>query len=114
RFTLLRLLPVPLLAAGLRMALDTQAAETLLAAHANAARDEMQALAGEFAQLAARSGRPTPCIDRLRAYTGPAAPLVEAQPGASRPAGPAPALLLAAAAALAAWLIRRRWKKSRA
>ena len=112
RFHLLRFLPVPLLVGILRLAMDTKAAETVLAAHANAARDEMQVLANEFALLAAQSGRPTPAIDRLRRYLDPTVPpmKVQIQPAASARRWMVP--LFGALVLLAGWLTIRRRKRN--
>jgi len=60
--------PVPLLLRLLMSRFDTQAAELNLARHANAATDEMRALADEFYVLVQKSGLDTPAIDRLRRY----------------------------------------------
>lgn len=47
-------------------------ATTVMAHHANAARDEMQQLADEFRALTRASGVPTPALDQLYAYIDPA------------------------------------------
>lgn len=61
-------LPAPVLALILRRVFDTGFAEYIMARHANTARDEMQALAGEFKALADMAGIPTPAVDLLRSY----------------------------------------------
>lgn len=68
RIRRLRCIPEPLLVAILAKGLASEAAQLMLARHANAARDEMQCLADEFKQLAVQSGLATPAIDRLAGY----------------------------------------------
>lgn len=62
-------IPEPLVIAFYGRAFDTERAEIALAAHANAARDEMAELSEEFQVLARASGLATPAIDRLHHYT---------------------------------------------
>jgi 2-dehydropantoate 2-reductase len=74
RYEVLDRLPEPLLVMLLRRILATERAEVLMAAHANAARDEMQQLGDEFRALARRTSVPTPAIDRLATYLDPRVP----------------------------------------
>jgi len=74
KYRLLPLLPEPLMVAVLQRMLATEWATTVMAHHANAARDELQQLADEFRALARASGIPTPTLDRLYAYVDPATP----------------------------------------
>ena len=74
KYRFLPLLPEPLMVAVLQRILATEWATTVLAHHANAARDEMQQLAEEFRALARASGVPTPALDRLYSYIDPATP----------------------------------------
>jgi 2-dehydropantoate 2-reductase len=82
-FRVLRLLGVPVTPPGFRLLewvpqkylinllqkrLATEQAELAIARHANAARDEMKQLAGEFQALVRESGLKTPAIDRLCEY----------------------------------------------
>lgn len=104
-------LPEPLLVAVLQKRLARPQAELVLAHHANAARDEMRALAEEFQVLARRSDKRTPAIDTLYAYTDPAKPPVpEGQAELRLAWGPtiAAAGALLSAGVLAAWL---EWKR---
>ena len=59
-------LPPWLLVPLLKKLLNTEFAEIALAGHANAARDELKALAGEFDALIAQTSIPTPAIEELR------------------------------------------------
>jgi 2-dehydropantoate 2-reductase len=61
----LRLMPVPVLTVIFRWILNTEFADTYMAKHANAARDEMKQLADEFLVLRDRAGIRTPAIDEL-------------------------------------------------
>jgi hypothetical protein len=62
----------------LRGLVNTQASEINIAGHANAARDEMWAIADDFASLVKASGRQTFALDELRSWLDPATPpLVE-------------------------------------
>ncbi|HNT76698.1 MAG TPA: 2-dehydropantoate 2-reductase N-terminal domain-containing protein [Anaerolineae bacterium] len=76
KYRLLPLVPEPLLVMTLQRMLATEWATTVMAHHANAARDEMQQLADEFRALARVSGTPTPALDQLYAYIDPAMSLV--------------------------------------
>jgi 2-dehydropantoate 2-reductase len=51
----------------MRKMMSTKQAEIVMAAHANAARDEMIQLAEDFMQLARRTSVPTPAMNRLLA-----------------------------------------------
>ena len=69
-------LPEPLLLLVLRGLVNTHAAEINIAGHANAARDEMWAVADEFETLTRATGRLTPALYNLRLWLDPAyAPL---------------------------------------
>lgn len=74
---LLSWIPEPALVALLSKGLATEAAQLMLARHANAARDEMKMLTDEFVRLAARAGLSTPAMDVLAAYIDPELPPVE-------------------------------------
>lgn len=65
-------LPEPLLVGVWRQVLASPFAETVMAEHANAARDEMAELAADLRALAAGTGVPTPATDCLAAYVDPA------------------------------------------
>jgi 2-dehydropantoate 2-reductase len=67
----LQWLPEPLLVWLLQIGFDTRPAELVLARHANAARDEMLALADEFKSLAQQTTVPTPAMDALYPYIDP-------------------------------------------
>ncbi len=71
RFQAYAYLPEPLLIAALQRAFDTEWAELVLGAHANAARDEVALLASELRYLARSVPFTTPNIDRLFAYIEP-------------------------------------------
>jgi 2-dehydropantoate 2-reductase len=64
------LLPVPLL----RRLFDSRYAEIGMAGHANAAQDEMAALAAEFQALVCATDVPTPALDWLSRYLDPRVP----------------------------------------
>jgi 2-dehydropantoate 2-reductase len=49
----------------MRLMINTKRAEIVMAGHANAAKDEMTQLAGEFRKLAQKTSVPTPAMDRL-------------------------------------------------
>ena len=111
RFRCFLYIPEPFLVAFLRKVLVMEAMETAMAAHARAARDEMQHLTDEFRVLARRSGIPTPAGDRLYAYISPETPRI--------PAGSAEIPLdwrstalglfgLSLVAAGVVWLVKRR------
>ena len=71
-------IPEPILVALMRRLLNTKTAEIEIAGHANAARDEFKQLADEFRALARTTSVPTPAMDRLYTYIGPAvSPLPE-------------------------------------
>lgn len=65
-------LPEPLLVGAWQRVLATPFAETVMAEHANAARDEMAELAADLRALAAGTGVPTPAMECLAAYVDPA------------------------------------------
>jgi 2-dehydropantoate 2-reductase len=73
-FRLVEWLPEPLLVVALRGLFNTRAAESNIAGHANAARDEMWAVADEFANLVKASGRLTTALNQLRTWLDPATP----------------------------------------
>jgi len=73
-------IPEPLLVALMRCTLNTKTAETVMAGHANAARDEFKQLADEFKALARTTSVTTPAMDRLCTCFDPAVPPV---PGGS-------------------------------
>jgi 2-dehydropantoate 2-reductase len=78
KYRALAWLPEPLLVALFQRGFASERAAVALAGHANAARDEMQCLAGEFCTLARATSIPTPAIDRLASYLDPAVqPLVD-------------------------------------
>ncbi|RPJ50972.1 MAG: methyltransferase domain-containing protein [Chloroflexi bacterium] len=111
KYRALMWLPEPLLVAILKKSLPSQRVELLLARHANAARDEMQTLAGEFRALARWSGVPTPAMDALFCYLDPEYPVVpEGQARLAMDWRSTIAITgaLASAGLLAAWLLRNR------
>jgi 2-dehydropantoate 2-reductase len=69
-------IPEPFLVAFLRKILVMEAMETALAAHAGAARDEMQHLTDEFRILVRQSGVATPAGNRLYASLSKDTPLM--------------------------------------
>jgi ketopantoate reductase len=69
-------LPEPILVPLAQRLLANPLMETALVKHAEAARDEVQHLIGEFMALARTTSVPTPTIDRLLRYYEPDAPLV--------------------------------------
>jgi 2-dehydropantoate 2-reductase len=110
KYRLLERLPEPLLIGLMQLGFDTQPAELVMARHANAARDEMLALANEFKTLASETPVPTPAIDLLSPYVDPQKePLpVGSQRLALQWREAWPFLLVAAVVAgLATWLARR-------
>lgn len=112
-YNVLALLPEPLLVALLERRMGSPAVELAAARHANAARDEMQALAEEFRALARLSRVKTPSIDTLFCYLDPANPPVPpGQANLKLAWGPTIAATgaLMSSAALAAWLLLRRRK----
>lgn len=61
-------LPARILAVVFHFIMNTRMAETAMAKHTIAARDEMRALQSDFNKLILQSGLRTPCIDKLKAY----------------------------------------------
>jgi 2-dehydropantoate 2-reductase len=107
-------IPEPLLVAYLKRRMGTERVELVVASHANAARDEMQELAREFALLVDASGVETPALDRLfRHFELDVAPLREGAAFISLDWRTIWALALSVAAVLglATWATRRRGKK---
>jgi ketopantoate reductase len=74
KFRVIEWLPEPILVPLVRRLLTDPRMETALVKHANAARDEVQHLAGEFMALARTTPVPVPAIDRLRQYLEADAP----------------------------------------
>jgi len=72
----LAVLPEPIIYAILRKALQNERMEIAMAAHAEAARDEVQHLAAEFRTLTANSGVPTPVCDSLAKHLDSDEPLL--------------------------------------
>ena len=68
---ILAAMPEPLLVPVLRKALQKERMEIAMAAHANAARDEMKHLTLEFRELTADSGVAMPVCDQLFRYLDP-------------------------------------------
>jgi hypothetical protein len=66
-------LPEPILVLVVQRLLANPLMETALVKHAEAARDEVQHLIGEFMALVRTTGVPTPTIDRLLRYYEPGA-----------------------------------------
>jgi len=60
-------LPESIVVFLMRLMVNSEEAEITMAAHANAARDEMKQLADEFRALARSTSVPTPAMDRLYA-----------------------------------------------
>lgn len=71
-YRLLEWLPEPLEMVLLRGLVNTHAAEINIAGHANAARDEMWAVANEIETLTRATGRLTPALYNLRLWLDPA------------------------------------------
>jgi 2-dehydropantoate 2-reductase len=71
KFRMIEWLPEPFLIWLMRFGFDTRQAELVLARHANAARDEMLALAEEFEALANQTQVSTSSIDFLSSYIQP-------------------------------------------
>lgn len=110
-YRVLEFLPEPLLVYILEQRMGSPEVELVVARHANAARDEMAALAEEFRALARQSGVKTPAIDTLYCYLDPANPPVPSGQANLRLSwGPTIAAAggLISAAALAGWLLARR------
>jgi 2-dehydropantoate 2-reductase len=76
KFRVIEWLPEPILVLALQRLLSNPLMETALVKHAEAARDEVQHLIGEFMALARTTSVPTPTIDRLLRYYEPGAPKV--------------------------------------
>jgi 2-dehydropantoate 2-reductase len=72
RLRILNWLPEPILVAIMRRVLNTHWAELVIARHANAARDEMEQLADEFAVLALSTEVSTLALDQLYIHLDPA------------------------------------------
>ncbi len=114
RFRMLEWLPEPLLVALLQRRLGSAQVELALAGHANAARDEMTALANEFRVLVHASGLRTPALDALYCYVNPDnPPIPEGQANIQLTWGPtiAAAGALVSAGVLATWLLWKGKKK---
>jgi ketopantoate reductase len=76
KFKVIEWLPEPILVLMVQRLLANPLMETALVKHAEAARDEVQHLIGEFMTLAHSTSIPTPTIDRLLQYYEPDAPPV--------------------------------------
>ena len=76
KFKAIEWLPEPILVLILQRLFANPLMETALVKHAEAARDEVQHLIGEFLALARSTPVPTPTIDRLLTYYEPDAPKV--------------------------------------
>lgn len=74
KFRLVKWTPEPVLVMLMRLAMPTRWAETVITAHANAARDEMAVIATEVKQLADKAGVATPCATLLCAFIDAATP----------------------------------------
>ena len=99
KLNVITLLPEPVVVVLAQRLLANPLMETALVKHAEAARDEVQHLIGEFMALARTTAVPTPTIDRLLRYYEPDAPKV---PDGSAEISLHWGGLLAAAGALAA------------
>jgi len=78
KFRVIQWLPEPILVLLAQRLLANPLMETALVKHAEAARDEVQHLIGEFMALARTTSVPTPTIDRLLKYYEPdAEPVLE-------------------------------------
>jgi hypothetical protein len=73
---LIEWLPEPILVLLVQRLLANPLLETVLVKHAEAARDEVQHLIGEFMALARTTPVPTPTINHLLRYYEPGAPQV--------------------------------------
>ena len=73
KYRVFALIPEPLLVLGMQKLLQNELMETAMVKHAEAARDEVNHLTGEFMELARQSGILTPVIDHLQAYREPEA-----------------------------------------
>jgi ketopantoate reductase len=76
KFRVIEWLPEPILVLLAQRLLANPLMETALVKHAEAARDEVQHLIGEFLALARTTSVPTPTIDHLLRYYEPDAPPV--------------------------------------
>jgi 2-dehydropantoate 2-reductase len=76
RLRLFTWLPEPLLVWVLRKRFADERMEIAMVRHANAARDEMKHLAGEFMDSVRTTNIPTPSIERLYPYFDPETPLL--------------------------------------
>jgi 2-dehydropantoate 2-reductase len=76
KFKVIEWLPEPILVLLVQRLLANPLMETALVKHAEAARDEVQHLIGEFMVLARTTSVPTPTIDHLLEYYEPDAPQV--------------------------------------
>jgi 2-dehydropantoate 2-reductase len=76
KFRVIEWLPEPILVLLVQRLLSNPLMETALVKHAEAARDEVQHLIGEFLALARTTSVPTPTIDRLLRFYEPGAPQV--------------------------------------
>lgn len=76
KLNVIKWLPEPILVFLAQRLLSNPLMETALVKHAEAARDEVQHLIGEFQALARATPVPTPTIDRLLRYYEPGAPQV--------------------------------------
>jgi ketopantoate reductase len=74
KYRVFQWLPEPLLVAVLQRYLSHDLMEVALVQHAEAARDEVRHLAGEFLALARQTSVPTPAIDRLYPCLDPETP----------------------------------------
>jgi ketopantoate reductase len=112
RYNLFVRAPEPLTVFVMQRVLADRRMEVALTRHAEAARSDVQHFAGEFMELARKSGAPTPNLDRLLPYFDPAAlPIPEGSQQIPLRWGSFLALsggLLALAALLAVALRRRR------
>jgi len=106
-------IPEPLLVAILQKRMGRPEVELVAARHANAARDEMTALAEDFQILARQSGLDTPAIDTLYCFLDPInPPLPEGQARIKIAWGPtiAGAGALISIGIFAGWLLRKKSK----
>jgi len=76
RYSVFEWAPEPILVFALQRLLTHELMEVAMARHANAARDEVAHLAGEFLALARATSVPTPAIDCLYPHLDPETPLV--------------------------------------
>jgi len=76
KFRLFQWLPEPILVLFLRRLMSNPLMETALVKHAEAARDEVLHLRGEFMELARSTSVPTPTLDQMAHFYEPGAPEV--------------------------------------